>query len=368
MSMPTLLETTIHQIQPLDARLAAQAQQHLDRLTKPRGSLGRLEELAQRYVAITGQIPPRIDRKAVVVFAADHGITAEGVSAYPQAVTAQMVQNFLRGGAAIIVLARQAGAEVHVVDIGVATDLPPLPGLLAHKVRFGTANIARGPAMQRHEAEQAVDIGITLAARCQRQGVSLVATGDMGIGNTTPSSALVALFTGASVADVTGYGSGIDDATRHRKIALIQQALQVNAPRTDDPLGALAAIGGLEIAGLTGLILGCARHRLPVLIDGLIATAAALVAAALQPQVRDYMIAAHTSVEVGQQVAWHFLGQEPLLNLHMRLGEGSGAVLAMPLVEAAVRLYNDMATFAEAGVADRETRRATQEEEHYDLA
>jgi nicotinate-nucleotide--dimethylbenzimidazole phosphoribosyltransferase len=352
--MSTLLETTIAEIQPLDPSLAEQAQQHLDRLTKPPGSLGRLEELARRYVAITGQVPPQLGRKAVVVFAADHGVTAEGVSAYPQEVTAQMVHNFLRGGAAINVLARQAGADVRVVDIGVASGLPALPGLVARKVRPGTANMARGPAMSREEAQHCLEVGITLATQCHHDGVSLVATGDMGIGNTTPSSALVALFTGTPVEQVTGYGTGIDDATRRQKVAVIERALQHNAPRVDDPLGALAAVGGLEIGGIAGLILGCARHRLPVLVDGLIATAGALVAAALQPRVKDYMIAAHTSVEVGQQVAWRFLGQVPLLDLHLRLGEGTGAVLAMLLVEAAIRVYNDMATFAEAGVSDRE--------------
>jgi nicotinate-nucleotide--dimethylbenzimidazole phosphoribosyltransferase len=351
--MTTRVETTVAQIQPLDTRLAEHAQQHLDRLTKPPGSLGRLEELARRYVAITGQVPPRVGRKAVVVFAADHGVTAEGVSAYPQEVTAQMIGNFLRGGAAINVLARQAGAEVRVVDIGVAAELPVLPGLLPRQVRPGTANIARGPAMSRQEAQQCLEIGITMAAQCHRDGVSLVATGDMGIGNTTPSSALVALFTEAPVEQVTGYGAGIDDDTRRHKMTVIERALQINAPRADDPLGALAAIGGLEIGGIAGLILGCASHRLPVLIDGLIATSGALVAVALQPRVKDYMIAAHTSVEVGQQVAWRFLGQTPLLDLHMRLGEGTGAVLAMHLVEAAVRVYNEMATFDEAGVSDR---------------
>lgn len=349
--MSALLETTLARIQPLDTRLAVQAQQHLDRLSKPRGSLGRLEELARRYVTITAQIPPVINHKAVVVFAADHGVASEGVSAYPQEVTAQMVQNFLRGGAAISVLARQVGAAVRVVDIGVAVDFPPLPGLLTRKVRPGTANMTRGPAMSRDEASQAVEIGIAVAADCHRDGISLVAAGDMGIGNTTPSSALVALFTGAPVAQVTGYGTGIGDQTRARKIAVIEHALQVNAPRPDDPLGALAAVGGLEIAGITGLILGCAGRRMPVLVDGLIATAAALVAAALQPLVTDYMIAAHTSVEIGQQVAWRFLGQAPLLDLQLRLGEGTGAVLAMHLVEAAVRIYNEMATFDEAGVS-----------------
>jgi nicotinate-nucleotide--dimethylbenzimidazole phosphoribosyltransferase len=352
--MPTLLETTVAQIQPLDPHLAMQAQQHLDHLTKPPGSLGRLEELARRYVAITGMVPPHIARKAVIVFAADHGVTAEGVSAYPQEVTAQMVHNFLRGGAAINALARQAGAEVRIVDIGVAVEFPPLPGLLVRKVRLGTANMTREPAMSRAEAQQCLETGIEVADQCGRDGISLVATGDMGIGNTTASSALVALFTGTSVEEVTGYGTGIDQTTWQHKVDVIKRAVQLHAPYVDEPLGWLAAVGGLEIGGIAGLILGCARHRLPVLVDGLIATAGALVAAALQPLVKEYMIAAHASVEVGQQVAWRFLEQVPLLDLRLRLGEGTGAVLAMHLVEAALRVYNDMATFDEAGVSDRE--------------
>ncbi|MGQ4807832.1 Nicotinate-nucleotide--dimethylbenzimidazole phosphoribosyltransferase [Candidatus Entotheonellaceae bacterium PAL068K] len=352
--MSTLLETTIAQIQPLDLRLGEQAQQHLDRLTKPPGSLGRLEELARRYVIITGQVPPTIAGKTVMVFAADHGVAAERVSAYPQEVTAQMVQNFLRGGAAINVLARQVGADVRIVDIGVTTDLPTFPGLIVRKVRPGTASMAQGPAMSHEEARQCLDLGISLAEQCYRNRSSLVATGDMGIGNTTPSSALISLFTGTPVNQVTGYGTGIDDGTRQHKVAVIERALQINTPHATDPVGALAAIGGLEIGGIAGLILGCARYRLPILIDGLIATAGALVAAALQPRVNDYMIAAHISVEVGQHVAWRFLGHTPLLDLHMRLGEGTGAVLAMHLVEAAVRIYNEMATFEQAGVSDRD--------------
>jgi nicotinate-nucleotide--dimethylbenzimidazole phosphoribosyltransferase len=351
--MVSMLDTTLAQIQPLDAHLTQQAQDHLNRLTKPPGSLGRLEELARRYVAITGQIPPQIGAKAVVVFAADHGVAAEGVSAYPQAVTAQMVLNFLHGGAAINALARQAGADVHIVDIGVVSEIPPRPDLIVRKVRHGTANIARGAAMQREEARQALEIGIAMAAQCQGNGASLVATGDMGIANTTPSSALVALFTATPVAQVTGYGTGIDDTTRAHKVAVIEQALRVNQPRADDPLGALAAVGGLEIGGIAGLILGCASRRLPILVDGHIATASALVAAALQPLVKDYMIASHASVEVGQRIAWQHMGQVPLLDLHLRLGEGTGAVLAMHLIESAVRIYNDMATFNESGVSDR---------------
>lgn len=354
-TMATLVATTAAQIQPVDTRLGEQAQHRLDNLTKPPGSLGRLEELARRYVAITAQSSPVVQGKTVVVFAADHGVVAEGVSAYPQAVTAQMVHNFLRGGAAINALARQAGADVQVVDIGVAVELPELPGLIARKVRLGTANMACGPAMHRREAERCLEVGIEIAEQCHKSGVSLAATGDMGIGNTTASSALIALFTGASVEQVTGYGTGINDATRRHKVAVIKRVLQVNAPRVDDPLGALAAIGGLEIGGIAGLVLGCASRRLPVLIDGIIATAGALLAAAIQPRVKDYMIAAHTSVEVGQQVAWRHLGQVPLLDLHMRLGEGTGAVLAMHLVEAAVRMYNEMATFDEAGVSDHQT-------------
>ncbi|MBM3223407.1 MAG: nicotinate-nucleotide--dimethylbenzimidazole phosphoribosyltransferase [Candidatus Tectomicrobia bacterium] len=346
-----LLETTVALIQPLDPQLATLAQQHLDRLTKPPGSLGRLEELARRYVAITGQVSPRITGKAVVVFAADHGVTAEGISAYPQEVTAQMVQNFVRGGAAINALARHAGADVRVVDIGVATALPPLPGLILRKVRAGTANMTREPAMSLAEAQQCLDIGIAMADDCARDGVSLVATGDMGIGNTTASSALVALCTGAAVEQVTGYGTGIDRPTWERKIAVIEQAIQRHAPTANDTLGWLAAVGGLEIGGIAGLILGCARHRIPVLVDGLIATAGALIAAGLQPHVKEYMIATHASVEVGQQIAWQFLGQKPLLDLQLRLGEGTGAVLAMHLVEAALRIYNDMATFDAAGVS-----------------
>ena len=349
--MSTLLETTVAQIQPLDPQLAVQAQQHLDRLTKPPGSLGRLEELARRFVAMTGMVPPRIERKVVMVFAADHGVAAEGVSAYPQEVTAQMVHNFLRGGAAINALARQARAEVRVVDIGVAAEFPVLPGLIARKVRPGTANMVHGLAMSHAEAQQCLEIGITLAEQCARERISLVATGDMGIGNTTASSALVALFTGTPVEEVTGHGTGIDEATWQHKVAVIKRAVQLHAPYVHEPLGWLAAVGGLEIGGIAGLILGCARHRLPVLVDGLIATAGALVAAALQPLVKDYMIAAHASVEVGQQVAWRYLGQTPLLDLHLRLGEGTGAVLAMHLVEAAVHVYNDMATFDAAGVS-----------------
>lgn len=349
--MSTLLDTTVAQIQPLDPQLRAQAQQHLDRLTKPPGSLGRLEELARRYVAITRVIPPQLGRKAVLIFAADHGVTAEGVSAYPQEVTAQMVLNFVRGGAAINALARHAGAEVRVVDIGVAAALPALPGLVAHKVRPGTANMVQGPAMRRVEAEQCLEIGVTLAQQCARDGMTLVATGDMGIGNTTASSALVALFTGTPVEQVTGRGTGIDDATWQHKVQVIKRAIQLHAPNVGDALGWLTTVGGLEIGGIAGLILGCARYRIPVLVDGLIATAGALVAAALQPLVKDYMIAAHASVEIGQQVAWRFLGQTPLFDLHLRLGEGTGAVLAMHLVEAALRIYNEMATFDEAGVS-----------------
>lgn len=352
--MSTLLETTVAAIQPLEPHLIAQAQHHLDRLTKPPGSLGRLEELAQRYVAITGVVPPHLARKVVVVFAADHGVVAEGVSAYPQAVTAQMVQNFSRGGAAINALARHAGAEVRVVDIGVATELPPLAGLMVRKVRAGTANMLHSQAMSRSEAEECLEIGIALAADCAKEGVSLVATGDMGIGNTTASSALVALFTGTPVEQVTGRGTGIDDTTWQRKVDVIQQALRLHTPHCHDPLGWLAAVGGLEIAGIAGLILGCACYRIPVLVDGLIATAGALVAAALQPLTKQYMIAAHTSVEVGQQVAWRFLEQTPLLDLHLRLGEGTGAVLAMHLVEAAIHMYNEMATFDAAGVSERQ--------------
>jgi nicotinate-nucleotide--dimethylbenzimidazole phosphoribosyltransferase len=336
----------------LTAAEAARARQ--DQLTKPRGSLGQLETLSIQLAGIMATDRPRLARKAIIIMAGDHGVAREGVSAYPSEVTPQMVLNFLRGGAAINVLARQAGARVTVVDIGVAVDFEPLPGLIRRKVAPGTANMAVGPAMTRSQAEQAIQVGIEVVQAEIEAGLDLVGTGDMGIGNTTPSSALTAVFTGLPVIQVTGRGTGVDDAGLERKIKLIEQAIALNRPDPSDPLDVLAKVGGFEIAGLVGVILGAASRRVPVVVDGFISGAAALVAAELAPDVKPFLIGSHQSVEIGHQAIYQRLGMHPLLNLGLRLGEGTGAALAFHLLDAAVRILDEMATFSEAGVSDQE--------------
>jgi len=343
----------IASIPPLDenAMQAARARQQI--LTKPAGSLGRLEDLAIQVAGITGQSLPTVERKAVIVMAGDHGVTAEGVSAYPSAVTVQMVYNFLRGGAAINVLARQAGARVAIVDIGVAGAIEH-PELIARKVMPGTANMATGAAMTREQALTAIQVGIDVLNTQVEQGLDLVATGDMGIGNTTASSALTAALLGIPAEQVTGRGTGLDDAQLSHKVQVIERALALNVPDPNDPLDVLAKVGGLEIAGLVGVILAAAARRIPIVIDGFISGAAALVVARLSPTAVRYFIASHTSVEQGHQYILQELGLTPLLHLNLRLGEGTGAALAMHLVEAAVRTHREMATFTEAGVSTRE--------------
>ena len=348
------LSQIIAQIEPVDPAWLARAQERLDSLTKPQGSLGRLEELAARYVAIRQDPMPDLQTKWVVVFAADHGVVAEGVSAFPQDVTFQMVHNFLRGGAGINVLARQARARVEVVDIGVNHDFPEVPELISRKVAYGSRNMAQEPALTREEALRALLVGVERAEAATAAGVDVVAAGDMGIGNTTPAAALSSVFTGRPVSVVTGRGTGIDDKVWQHKIAVINRAISLHQPDAKDPLGALAAVGGLEIAGIAGLILGCAAARRPLMLDGFIATAGALVAAALAPAATDYLIAAHRSVEPGHQTVLDFLKLKPLLNLNMRLGEGTGAALGMLLLEAGLRIYREMATFDEAGVSEKE--------------
>lgn len=340
-------------IPAFDEQTAAAAASRQAILTKPGGSLGRLEELSIQLAGITGQARPKMARKAVIVMAADHGIAREGVSAYPSEVTPQMVLNFLQGGAAINVLARQAGARVKVVDMGVAYTFGDLPGLIQRKIDHGTHSITAGPAMTRAQAEQAVQIGIDLAAAEVENGLDLIATGDMGIGNTTPSSAIVAAFTGLPPAQVTGRGTGVDDTGLARKIAAIETALSVNRPDPTDALDVLHKLGGFEIAGMAGVMIGAAARRIPVVVDGFISGAAALVAAELLPAVRPYLIAAHLSVEIGHRAIWNRLGLRPLLDLNLRLGEGTGAALAFHLVEAAARILDEMATFGEAGVSDK---------------
>ena len=348
-----LSRETIGRIQPTDARLLAQAQARLDRLTKPIGSLGQLEELAARYVMITGEMKPKVPRGAVFTFAADHGVTVEGVSAYPSAVTPQMVLNFLRGGAGVNVLARHVGIDVRVVDIGVAFDFEAVPGLIHKKVMSGTKNLLVESAMSPTQAEQALQVGIELATKAAQEGIGLIGTGEMGIGNTTASSAIVAVMTGRPVSEVTGRGTGIDDASHARKIDVIQRALDNHRLDSTNAMEVLAKVGGLEIGGLAGLMLGAAAARIPVVLDGFIAGAAALIAVGLQPHCKDYLIASHRSVERGHQAILDHLGLKPLFDLDLRLGEGTGACLGMSLVFAAIKILTEMATFDEAGVSER---------------
>ncbi|MEO8339321.1 MAG: nicotinate-nucleotide--dimethylbenzimidazole phosphoribosyltransferase [Nitrospirota bacterium] len=348
-----LSRETIDRISPTDTRLLAQAQAHLDRLTKPIGSLGRLEELAARYVMITGDLKPAIPRGAVFTFAADHGVTVEGVSAYPSAVTPQMVLNFLRGGAGVNVLARHVGIDVRVVDIGVAFNFETVPGLIHRKIMPGTKNLLVESAMSSTQAEQALQVGIELATEAAQEGVGLIGTGEMGIGNTTASSAITAVMTRRPVSEVTGRGTGIDDASHARKVDVIQRALAFHRLDSADAMEVLAKVGGLEIGGLAGLMLGAAAARIPVVLDGFIASAAALIAVGLQPHCTDYLIASHRSVERGHQAILDHLGVKPLFDLDLRLGEGTGACLGMSLVFAAIKILTEMATFDEAGVSER---------------
>jgi nicotinate-nucleotide--dimethylbenzimidazole phosphoribosyltransferase len=340
-------------IAEVDARAAAAAQRLLDAKTKPRRSLGRLEDLACQLAAIRGDAVPApvCPAKAIVVMGADHGVAAEGVSAYPQEVTGQMLLNFARGGAAINVLARQAGARVVVVDMGVAHPLPPTPEIRAHRIGAGTANFTRGPAMTRGQARAALAAGAAIADELAHDGIGLVGIGDMGIANTTASSALAAVFTGAPPEEITGRGTGIDDEAFRRKVDVVRRGLAVNRPDARDAVDALAKVGGFEIAGLAGVVLGAAGARLPVVIDGFIASVAALAAARIAPRAAGYLIASHRSVESGHRLVLQALGARPLLDLDLRLGEGTGAALAMPLVDAALAIAADMATFESAGVS-----------------
>ncbi len=347
----TLLSKTIAGIAAPDAATGRRTQELLDQKTKPRRSLGRLEDLACRIAAARGVAVPELPRKAVVVMAADHGVAAEGVSAYPQEVTRQMVLNFVRGGAAINVLARQAGAEVVVVDMGVKEPVA-LPQVRACRIGPGTRNLAREAAMSREQAQAALEAGVGLAVELADRGVTLLGIGEMGIGNTTPASALTAVFTGCAPREVTGRGTGIDDAALDRKIEVIERALKLHRPDPGDPLAVLAALGGFEIAGLAGVALGAAARRVPLVVDGFISSAAALVAARLAPQAAGYLIASHRSVEVGHRRLLEALGTMPLLDLDLRLGEGTGAVLAMALVDASLCILREMATFSSAGVSD----------------
>lgn len=351
-SLSPLLQRTISSIGTLDQASMAAARSRENQLTKPQGSLGRLEELAIQIAGITRQTRPRLTNRAVIVMAGDHGIVSQGVSAYPAAVTPQMVLNILNGGAAINVLARQAGARVVMVDVGVDHDFGCVDRLLDYKVACGTANFATEPAMRYDQAIAALEAGVRVVSAEADAGLDIVATGDMGIGNTTAASAIVATVTRSSVASVTGRGTGLHDSALRRKIATIEAALKLHQPDPEDALDTLRMIGGYEIAGLAGVILGGAARRIPVVIDGLISGAAALIAVGLAPQAASYLIAGHRSVEIGHTVLLRHLGLTPLLELQLRLGEGTGAVLAFSVIDAACRILDEMATFEEASVSN----------------
>ena len=348
----SLLDQTIQSIRSLDAGAMDAARARQNNLAKPPGSLGRLEEISIQVAGITGQARPVIKEKAVVTCAGDHGVVAQGVSAFPQEVTPQMVYNFLNGGAAINVLARHVGARVVVVDAGVAADFEPQPGLVIKKVAHGTADMTQGPAMSRAQAVQAIEAGIEVVEDEIARGLSIVAVGDMGIGNTTPSSGIVAAITGRPVAEVTGRGTGINDEQLAHKMAVIRKALAVNRPDPDDALDVLSKVGGFEIGTIAGVVLGAAAHHIPAVIDGFISTAGALIAGELSPLAREYMIAAHASVEIGHRAMLDRLGLIPCLDFDLRLGEGTGAALVLSVVEAACKILDEMATFESAGVSD----------------
>ena len=345
-------------IEPLDEAAMAAVRVHLDRLTKPPGSLGRLERLVVQLAGITGSPTPRVDRPAVVVFAGDHGVTARGVSAYPSDVTAQMVANFVRGGAAINVLADAAGAELVVVDVGVSGDgpsaNPAVPGaarLINARIAAGTRDMTLEPAMRRDEVLAAVDVGRRVIDELIASGIDTIAVGEMGIGNTTAASALVAALSDRPPAEVTGRGTGLDADAVRRKVDVIEAALRRHHPHSDDPIGALAAVGGFEIAALVGAILAAAEARTPVILDGFITGAAALVAATIAPGLGAHLIASHRSPEPGHVAVIDQLGLDPLLDLDLRLGEGTGAALALPVIRSATLLLGGMATFDSAGVS-----------------
>lgn len=345
--------TVLNRIQPVDISLEQEIRDRLDNLTKPKGSLGRLEDIALRYCLAHGSTKPELGKKVIYTFAADHGVTEEGVSAFPPEVTVQMVENMLAGGAAVNVLARHAGIEVRLVDIGVNDPLKDADGLIRRKIALGTGNIARGHAMTEDQCYQALEVGMALAAEAKEKGVTLIGTGEMGIGNTTPSSALFAALIPCEVEAVTGLGTGIDTERLAHKQSVIKQALQANRRNLGDPVRALASVGGFEIAGICGLILGAAAHQIPIVVDGFISTAGALAAWKLCPVVQEYLFFSHMSAEKGHRRFFDHLGIRPLLDFKMRLGEGTGSALAMFLIEAAVKTYLEMATFDSAGVAQK---------------
>lgn len=350
--MMASLEKQHRTIEPVDHEAREQARQHVDQLTKPLGSLGRLEELVIELAGMTGEAFPVVTPPGVLVFAADHGVAVEGVSAYPQEVTAQMVLNMAHGGAGINVFARQIGALQKIVDVGVLAPVEA-SGVYSKRIRAASGNILREAAMSAEEAERSLAVGIEMAEAIISEGAKVLIVGEVGIGNTTASSAVLAALTGADPQEIVGRGTGLDDAGWQRKKTVVREALALHKPDADKPLDVLAKVGGLEIGAMAGAILGAASRRVPVLLDGFIATVAALLAVKIDAGVSDYLIAGHRSQEPGHAFVLQALGNEPLLDLHLRLGEGSGAAVAFPIVEAATRMLKEMATFASAGVSDR---------------
>ncbi len=367
------MQEILKKITPVKIDFIEKAQKRLDNLTKPQGSLGRLEEFAKRIVAITKNTMPVLNKKVIFTFAGDHGVADEGVSAYPKEVTKQMVFNFLNGGAGINVLARHAVADVVVIDIGVDFDFTkegdspdstaslrfarkscdnPLTDFISKKVIMGTKNMRHGPAMTRQEATRCINVGIELAEEYVQKGYKILGAGEMGIANTTPSSAIAAVLTGKTVSEVTGRGTGISGDALRNKIKVIEDAIAINKPDPSDPIDVLSKVGGTEIGGIAGLIIGAAANQIPVVIDGFISTAGALIAYCLEPKIKDYMFAAHNSVEVGHKAMLDKMGLQPILDLNLRLGEGTGAALAMLIIEAGLKIYKEMATFSEAGVSN----------------
>jgi nicotinate-nucleotide--dimethylbenzimidazole phosphoribosyltransferase len=350
------IESVISEIQPLNQTAMQAARERQNQLTKPAGSLGRLEELSIQLAGITGKAIPSIKDKVIITMAGDHGVVAEGVSAYPQEVTPQMVLNFLAGGAAINVLARHIGARVVVVDMGVANDIPTTDETLIRcRVASGTMNLAQGAAMARAQAEESIQSGIDIALAEISKGVDIIGTGDMGIGNTTPSAAIACAFLNQHPKEVAGRGTGVDDEGLNRKISAIERGLKVNKPNPKDGLDVLSKVGGFEIGGLAGVMLGAASKHVPVMVDGFISTAAAMIAVSLAPQCKNYLISAHRSREHGHGLMLDWLGLKPLLDLDMRLGEGTGAALGISFAEAACKILSEMATFGEAGVSEKDS-------------
>jgi len=344
----------IQNIKPINFKLMEKAQEKLDNLTKPQGSLGQLEDFARRIVGISGTLSPAIKRKVIFVMAGDHGVVEEGVSAYPQEVTFQMVYNFIRGGAGINVLARHMGAEIVVVDMGVAKDFPLEESITRKKIAYGTSNMAKGPAMSKDEAERAIIAGIEVFEdELNKKRIDIIGLGEMGIANTTSSSAIVACLTKSKVEEVTGSGTGLNQEQIKNKIKVIKKALEVNKPNPQDGLDVLSKVGGFEIGGLVGCILAATSHRVPIVIDGFISAASALIAIKLAPLVKDYIFASHNSVEKGHKIALKYIGKVPMFDLGMRLGEGTGAALGISFIEAGVKILTQMATFEEAGVDNK---------------